>query len=118
MASPRDNADADPAPPDLTLGGYLDRHQRAPAFRGVDDRPYTVDVDTEPAPDGGGHVAFLVFIRWADTGAGIMDHTESRDVARGATAAAAKAAALGLSLYQVKTELDQAIERRRQALEE
>lgn len=108
----------DPALQDLTLGGYIDRHQRVPAFLGSDDQPYTVDVDTEPAPDGHGHVAFLVFIRWAATGAGIMDHTESRDVARGATEAEARAAALELSLYEVKAELDRAIERRREALEE
>jgi len=106
------------APQDLTLGGYIDKHQRVPAFEGSDDQPYTVDVDTEPAPDGRGYVAFLVFVRWAATGAGIMDHTESRDVASGATEAEARAAALELSLYEVKAELDRAIERRREALEE
>ena len=43
---------------------------------------------------------------------------ESGDVARGATEAEARAAAMELSLYEVKTELDRAIERRREALEE
>lgn len=105
------------APGDLTLGGYLERHGRVPAFEGNDGQPYTVDVEVEPS-DRGGHAAFLVFVRWAATGAGIMDHTESDDVATGATEAEARAAALELSLYEVKAELDRAIERRRQALEE
>jgi len=108
----------EPGLQDLTLGGYIERHQRVPAFEGIDAQPYTVDVDAEPAAEGGGYVAFLIFVRWAATGAGIMDHTESRDVARGATEAEAKAAALELSLYEVKAELDRAIERRRQALED
>lgn len=107
-----------PVPPalDLTLGGYIDMHDRVPAFEGADGQPYTVDVDTEP--DGDDYVAFLVFIRWAATGAGIMDHTESGDVARGRTEAEARAAAMELSLYEVRAELDRSIERRRQALEE
>jgi len=109
---------ADPALQDLTLGGYIDRHQRVPAFEGSDEQPYTVDVDVERAPDGGGYVAFLVFVRWAAAGAGILDHAESRDIARADTEAAARAAALELSLYEVKVELDRAIEERRRALEE
>jgi len=103
---------------DLTLGGYIARHERVPAFEGSDGQPYTVDVDVERAETGDEYVAFFVFIRWAATGAGIMDHTESGDVARAATEADARAAAMELSLYEVKAELDRAIERRRQALEE
>ena len=102
---------------DVTLGGYIDEHNRVPAFDGADGQPYTVDIDTEESEDGG-YVAFLVFIRWAATGAGIMDHVESGDVASGATEAAARAAAMELSLYEVKAELDAAIERRRKDLED
>ena len=102
---------------DVTLGGYIDEHNRVPAFDGSDGQPYTVDIDTEET-DEGGYVAFLVFIRWAATGAGIMDHLESDDVASGATEAAARAAAMELSLYEVKAELDAAIERRRKDLED
>ena len=79
-------------------------------------QPYTVDVEVEA--DGEEYVAFLIFIRWAATGAGIMDHAESGDVARGRTEAEARAAAMELSLYEVRAELDRSIERRRQALEE
>jgi hypothetical protein len=42
----------------------------------------------------------------------------SGDVATGATEDDARLAALDLTLYQLKSELDQAIERRRELLEE
>ena len=104
---------------DITLGGYIAKHDRVPAFEGEDGQPYTVDIDTEAVDDPDRpFAAFLVFIRWAATGAGIMDHCESGDVAHGPTEEAAKAAALELTLYDVKAELDAAIGRRRRALEE
>jgi hypothetical protein len=124
---------ADDAPPDLigsltgtagdadrdvTLGGYIEKHSRVPAFEGGDGQPYTVDVDVEPADDGSGFVAFIVFIRWAATGAGIMDHVESGDVGRGTTEEEARRSVMDLSLYEVRAELDAAIERRRRALEQ
>jgi hypothetical protein len=104
---------------DVTLGGYIDTHNRVPAFEGSDGQPYTVDVDAQATGDAGRpFAAFLVFIRWAATGAGIMDHTESGDIAFGASEDAAKQAALELSLFEVKAELDAAIDRRRIELEE
>lgn len=138
---------------DMSLGGYVEEHDRVPAFEGSDGQPYTVDVDVEPVParpaadpgqdvwpgptpdagpdpaptpgvargtgpSGASFAAFLVFIRWAETGAGIMDHVESGDVAWGSTEDEARQAAMDLSLYEIKAELDAAIERRRQALEE
>jgi hypothetical protein len=81
--------------------------------------PYTVDVDFEETGDPERPIAaFLIFIRWAETGAGIMDHVESADVAFGDTEEMARLAAHELSLYEVKAELDRAIERRRLATEE
>lgn len=107
---------------DVTLGGYMEKHDRVPAFEGSDGQPYTVDIDTEcDEGDGAGDepwAAFLVFIRWAATGAGIMDHVESGDVARGRTEADARQAAMDLSLYEIRAELDAAIERRRSAMED
>lgn len=104
---------------DVSLGGYIDVHNRVPAFEGSDGQPYTVDVDVESTGDAERpYVAFLVFIRWAATGAGIMDHTESGNVATGSTEGEARSGALELSLYEVKAELDAAIERRRTALGE
>ena len=116
----RDPGEA-PVSRDLTLGGYMEEHDRVPAFEGPDGQPYTVDIDVvQDSGDGfsAGFVAFLIFIRWAATGAGIMDHVESGDVARGATEEEARRAALDLSLYEVKAELDAAIERRALALED
>ncbi len=101
------------AAPDITLGGYMELHDRPPAFEGSDAQPYTVAVDTEESEDEEHRwAAFLVFLRWAGTGAVIMDHLESGDVAHGASEEEARRAALALSLYEVKAELDAAIERR------
>src|SRR5687767_2355051 len=102
---------------DVTLGGYIEEHNRVPAFEGSDGQPYTVDIDVIEGDDvEQRYAAFLLFIRWAATGAGIMDHVESGDVAFGSTAEEARQAALELSLYEVKAELDAAIARRREAL--
>ena len=99
-------------PPDATLGGYMERHDRPAAFEGLDGAAYSVDVDVEPLDDGTGVASFLLFIRWADTGAGIMDHRESDDVAVAPTEAGARAAALALPLERVKQILDDTIRRR------
>lgn len=102
--------------PDLTLGGYLREHGRPPAFEGSDGEPYSVDVAVDETGDPDfPFVAFFLFIRWAATGQGIMSHIESDDVARGRTEAEARDAALELSLYEIKAELDAAIARRREA---
>lgn len=104
---------------DMTLAGYVEEHNRAPAFEGADGQPYTVDVDVEEdrtlSPPW---AAFLIFIRWAATGAGIMDHLESGDIARAPTEDEARRGAMDLSLYEIKAELDAAIARRREALED
>lgn len=100
---------------DLTLGGYIEKHDRVPAFEGADGQPYTVDIDVEETGDPERRwVAFLIFLRWAATGAGIMGHLESGNVARGDTEEAARQAARELTLYEIRSELDAAIERRRE----
>jgi hypothetical protein len=105
---------------DMTLGGYIAKHTRPPAFGGSDAQPYTVDIDMEATGAEGARAfaAFLVFVRWAETGAGIMEHTESGDVAFGASEQEARNRALELTLYEVKAELDAAIERKRKDLED
>ena len=104
---------------DLTLGGYWKLHDRPPAFEAADGQPYTVDIETEATNDPERpFAAFFVFIRWAATGAGIMSHVESGDVASGASADEARSAALEFTLYEVRAELDQAIERKKKLLEE
>jgi hypothetical protein len=110
-----------PPAPDLTLGGYIRMHDRPPAFDGSDGQPYTVAIDVEDAgADAAGprYAGFLVFVRWAGTGAGILEHVESGDLAHGATEDEARLGVLDLSLYEVKAELDAAIQRRSAALED
>jgi|GEM_PF-191287 len=105
--------------PDLTLGGYMAEHDRPPAFEGSDSQPYTVAVEIEETDDPDRpYVAFLLFLRWAATGAGIMEHLESDDIAVGRSEREAEHAALDLSLYEVKAALDQAIARRRALMAE
>lgn len=104
---------------DITLRGYVEVHNRAAAFEGSDGQPYTVDVDVEETSDPAHpFVGFLVFLRWAETGAGIMGHLESGDIAEGATEEEARRAVMELSLYEVKAELDAAIQRRATDIEE
>lgn len=112
----RSDSSADPgaeSPPDLTIGGYLWQHGRPAAFEGVDGQPYTVDVDVEPTGDlDRPYAAFLIFLRWAGAGGAVLEHVESGDVAYGKTEAEAREAALELTLYEAKAELDAAIRRR------
>ena len=106
-----------PVPPegadDTTLGGYPAVHGRAPAFEGADGQPYTAAIETEPS-DGqaGSWTAYLVFVRWAQSGTTIMGHLETGDLADGATEAEARAALEALPLASVKEILDQEIARR------
>jgi hypothetical protein len=115
-----DGAEVDARELDMTLGGYIAKHTRPPAFGGADGQPYTVDLDVEPTGADGARAfaAFLVFLRWAETGAGIMEHTESGDVSFGASEAEARTRALELTLYEIKAELDAATVRKRNELEE
>lgn len=101
------------SPADLTIGGYLWQHGRPAAFEGLDGQPYSVDVDVEPTGDPDRpYAAFLIFLRWAGAGAAVLEHVESGDVAYGKTEAEAREAALELTLYEAKAELDAAIRRR------
>lgn len=100
---------------DTTLGGYPAVHGRAPGFEGVDGEPYTVAVETEhgddpDAPWG----AYLVFLRWAQTGSAIMGHLETGDLARGATEEEARAGLEALPLSRIREILDEAIRARRE----
>lgn len=104
---------------DVTLAGYAHEHERPAAFEGSDGQPYTVDVAVEETGDPERpFAAYLLFLRWAATGAGIMGHVETRDVAWGRSEEEARAAAGDLTLWEAKGELDAAIERRRSDLEE
>ena len=87
---------------DTTLGGYPAVHGRAPAFEGADGQPYTVAVEAEPSEGRAGEwAAYLVFVRWAQSGTTIMGHLETGDLAQGATEAEARAALEALPLASV-----------------
>ena len=59
--------------PDAALGGYLETHDRPPAFEGWDGQPYTVSIEVERSPNlRAPWIAYLVFPRWAETGLGIV----------------------------------------------
>lgn len=104
---------------DITLSGYVHEHERPPAFEGADGQPYTVEVMVEETDESARpFVSWLLFLRWAGTGAGIMQHVESGDVAHGATEEEARARAGELTLFEVRAELDAAIARRRAEAEE
>lgn len=97
--------------PDASLGGYLDVHNRPPAFEGSDGRPYTVSIEVEKAADPRTpFVGFLVFPRWADTGLGIVGHVETPVLWKGATRADVTDQAGALELGAVKALLDEAIQ--------
>ncbi len=112
-------AGAEGPAPDMTFAGYVETHDRVPAYEGSDGQPYTVDIDTEETGDPARPwAAFLVFVRWAATGAGIMGHVTSENVAYGKDEYEARAAALDLTLYELKSALDRAIALREELLEE
>ena len=99
---------------ETTLGGYLAKHQRPPAFGGPDGRAYSAAVMLADQPDAAGRVgAALLFVRWSEAGDAPDGHVETEYVAWGATRDAAERAVHALSLHEVKAHLDRAVEARR-----
>lgn len=98
---------------DDTLGGYATVHGRAASFEGCDGEPYTAAVDTDASEDAEAPwAAYLVFVRWAQTGSAIMGHLETGDLATGRTEAEARSVLEALPLARVKEILDETIRRR------
>jgi hypothetical protein len=99
--------------PDATLGGYLEVHNRPPAFEGADGHPYTVSIEVEKTANlRAPWVAYLVFPRWATTGLGVVGHVETPVLWEGTAAEQVTALAGETSLLRVKQLLDEAIGRR------
>ena len=95
---------------ELTLGGYMARHERAAAFGGSDGQPYSVAVYVEDEPDARGmYGAALLFVRWSPAGDRPVGHLETPPLAWGRSAAEAEERIKVLSLYDVKAALDEAI---------
>lgn len=98
--------------PDATLGGYLETHDRPPAFEGADGHPYTVSLEVEQTPDlRAPYIGYLVFPRWAATGLGVIGHVQTPVLCRERGRAAAEDRLRELSLDRVKSLLDDGIER-------
>ncbi len=98
---------------DETLGGYQAVHGRAAAFAGCDGEPYTAAVETDESDDPAAPwTAYLVFVRWAQTGTAVMGHLETPDLAAAESEEEARAALERLPLPRVREILDEAIRRR------
>jgi hypothetical protein len=98
---------------ETTLGGYLIKHQRPPAFGGPDGRAYSVAVMLSDEPDTDGRFgAALLFVRWSEAGDAPDGHVETGYVAFGGSREEAERAAQALSLHDVKGHLDRAVEAR------
>jgi hypothetical protein len=95
---------------EFTLGGYMQKHDRAAAFGGSDGAAYSVAIYVEEEPDFRGmYGAALLFVRWSSSGERPVGHLESETLAWGKTPEEAQARLEGLSLYDVKAALDEAI---------
>jgi hypothetical protein len=107
------HAEASALPEDGTLEGYLRIHARPPAFEAPDGYPYTVSLEVErtgnlPAP----FLGYLVFPRWAQTGAGIVGHMESPTLVECRTEGEARDRLGALTLSEVRQILEDAVARR------
>jgi hypothetical protein len=97
---------------EFTLGGYMQKHDRAAAFGGSDGRAYSVAIYVEDEPDLRGlYGASLLFVRWSPSGDQPEGHVETEILAWGRTPEEATERVGVLSLYDVKAALDQAIAR-------
>ena len=95
---------------EVTLGGYMAKHERAAAFTGSDGQPYSVGIYLADEPNERGlYGAALLFVRWSTEGDRPVGHVETDVLAWGATPEAADQRIKLLSLYDVKAALDEAI---------
>jgi hypothetical protein len=94
---------------DATLGGYLQEHQRPPAFEGADGSSYTVEVLIDAAGPGdvGPYQAYLFYLKWS--GNEPVGHVESEYLAEAETEDAARRALETMTLHEVKELLDKLV---------
>src|SRR5260221_6015384 len=96
--------------PEVTLGGYLAKHERARALGGSDGKASSVAIWVDEEPDARGRfAASLLFVRWNPSGDAPAGHAESPPLAWGRTVVEAEERVKALSLYDVKAALDAAI---------
>lgn len=95
---------------EFTLGGYMAAHDRAAAFSGSDGRAYSVALLVDDEPDERGRFGgALLFVRWTPGGDAPDGHLESDYLLWGATPDDARTRLGALSLYDVKSQLDELI---------
>jgi hypothetical protein len=95
---------------EITLGGYMQKHERAAAFGGSDGQAYSVGVYLAEEPDERGRYgAALLFVRWSPQGDRPVGHVETGFLAWGRTPEEAEERIKVLSLFDVKAALDEAI---------
>ncbi len=95
---------------DATFGGYLEVHDRAPAFEGPDGLPYSAALYVDDEPDERGRYgAAILFVRWSEAGDRPVGHVESPYLAYAKTPEEASDAVRRLTLHEVKEQLDRAI---------
>lgn len=95
---------------EVTLGGYMAKHERAAAFTGSDGQPYSVGIYLADEPNERGlYGAALLFVRWSAQGDRPVGHVETDVLAWGTTPEEADTRIKLLSLYDVKAALDEAI---------
>lgn len=95
---------------DSTLGGYLELHDRPPAFEGPDGAAYSAAIYVDETPDEAGRYgAAVLFVRWSQSGDRPVGHVETPYLAFGGTPDEAAAAIRTLSLHDVKRHLDTAV---------
>lgn len=98
---------------DGTLGGYVEVHDRPPAFEGGDGAAYSAEIYVDDEPDAGGRFgAAILFVRWSSTGERPTGHVETPYLSFGATPAQASEGVRALTLHEVKEHLDRAIHTR------
>ncbi len=109
--SPSDQpSSAGSSPADATLGGYLEVHDRPPAYAGTDGHPYTVSLEVERTTNlRAPFVGYLVFPRWAQTGVGIVGHVETPTLCECASHDEAVRSLGALTLLDVQRLLEDAI---------
>jgi hypothetical protein len=99
--------------PEVTLGGYMAKHDRAAAFGGCDGHAYSCALYVEDDPDPAGRFpGALLFVRWDEAGANPVGHVETPALVVGRTREEAEERLGALSLFDVKAALDDAIRSR------
>ena len=95
---------------EATFGGYLQKHNRPPAFEGADGEAYSASVYVDGEPDARGlYGAAIVFVQWSRAGDRPVGHVETPFLAYGATSEEASTEVMTLSLRRLKELLDEAV---------